>query len=350
MIAGGEKSSRPGDPPLDLGAERLAALRVVVVGDACLDLYWLGDMTKSELSRETPHFPLPVIEERVELGAAAHVAQGFAELGVGRVDLVTVVGDDWRGDLLRERLKTYGIDASGVVTWAGGWTPTYVKPLRRGFEADVVYEDPRIDFLPSSHRPRTLEDALLSALNTAGERANAVVVVDQLNPGAVTPTVRTWLADNAAVCPVIVDSRAHIHEFRRVTAKPNQLELWRAVGGDGDPPPPDAVEEWARLGIQLGRVTGGPVVVTLGSAGAVWCRGDTIVFRAAVSVPPPVDVVGAGDAFAVGLAVALAQGASVSDALTLGNVAAAVAVSQIRTAGHLPRDRVVAMWRKVTAT
>ena len=36
--------------------------RVGVIGDFCLDVYWLADMTRSELSRETPHFPLPVVQ------------------------------------------------------------------------------------------------------------------------------------------------------------------------------------------------------------------------------------------------------------------------------------------------
>ncbi|MBQ3424214.1 MAG: hypothetical protein IJH38_03340 [Clostridia bacterium] len=33
--------------------------RVALIGDLCLDMYWRADMRLSELSRETPHFPLP---------------------------------------------------------------------------------------------------------------------------------------------------------------------------------------------------------------------------------------------------------------------------------------------------
>lgn len=28
-----------------------------IIGDFCVDIYWHADMTKSELSRETPHYP-----------------------------------------------------------------------------------------------------------------------------------------------------------------------------------------------------------------------------------------------------------------------------------------------------
>ena len=41
---------------------KLAKGRIGVIGDSCLDVYWHADMTKSELSRETPHFPLPIVQ------------------------------------------------------------------------------------------------------------------------------------------------------------------------------------------------------------------------------------------------------------------------------------------------
>ncbi|NIM05563.1 MAG: sugar kinase, partial [Armatimonadetes bacterium] len=43
----------------------MRSVRVGVVGDACLDIYWEADMTRSRLARENPHFILPVIEERL---------------------------------------------------------------------------------------------------------------------------------------------------------------------------------------------------------------------------------------------------------------------------------------------
>lgn len=31
--------------------------RIGIIGDFCVDIYWHADMRKSELSRETPHYP-----------------------------------------------------------------------------------------------------------------------------------------------------------------------------------------------------------------------------------------------------------------------------------------------------
>ena len=45
----------------------ISHMRVAVLGDLCLDVYWHADMRQSELSRETPHYPLPVISECLSL-------------------------------------------------------------------------------------------------------------------------------------------------------------------------------------------------------------------------------------------------------------------------------------------
>ena len=47
--------------------------RIAIIGDFCLDAYWTADMTLSEISREVPHFPLPIIDERMSPGGAGNV-------------------------------------------------------------------------------------------------------------------------------------------------------------------------------------------------------------------------------------------------------------------------------------
>ena len=54
--------------------ERMRQCRAVLIGDMCLDVYWFADMTRSKLSRETPHFPLPVVSEKMSAGAGGNAA------------------------------------------------------------------------------------------------------------------------------------------------------------------------------------------------------------------------------------------------------------------------------------
>ena len=119
--------------------------RVGLIGDLCLDVYWEADMKKSELSRETPHHPLPVVEERFNPGGASNVACNIAALRPKSLSVVGVVGKDWRGITLLSELDARGIDTSLIITDESRVTNTYIKPMRHGI-SDVVYEDPRLDF------------------------------------------------------------------------------------------------------------------------------------------------------------------------------------------------------------
>ena len=112
-----------------------AALRdktVAILGDFCLDIYWQADMTRSELSRETPHFPLPVVEERVSLGAGGNVAANLAALGPKEILAVSLYGDDWRGRLLAEEVKKAGVSPEWLVPSGQRFTNAYCKPQIRG--------------------------------------------------------------------------------------------------------------------------------------------------------------------------------------------------------------------------
>src|SRR5882672_10203326 len=87
---------------------RIAAARVLVVGDVMLDRYWFGDV-----NRISPEAPVPVVrvgrtEER--LGGAANVARNIAAIGAG-ASLLSVVGEDEAAARIQELLKAESIDA-----------------------------------------------------------------------------------------------------------------------------------------------------------------------------------------------------------------------------------------------
>ena len=71
--------------------EKMRGVRVVVLGDAMLDRYLLGDT-----DRLSPEAPVPVVtvsETRAALGGAANVAANVAAIGA-RCHLVATAGDD----------------------------------------------------------------------------------------------------------------------------------------------------------------------------------------------------------------------------------------------------------------
>lgn len=311
---------------------RIADVTVCVVGDVCLDIYWHADMKKSVLSRETPHFPLPVTEERYSLGGGGNVMANVSALGVKAVLPVSVLGADWRGYLARECFKNISANAAGLITDETRVTPCYAKPLRQGI-SDVAYEDPRLDFENRSPLTERTENEILAALDKAAARADAIAVSDQLEYGVVTPRIRERLCELGKTMPVIVDSRDRIALYENVIIKPNEFEAAGALeSGFSDP---------AAAAKALSAKTGAPVIVTLGDKGAVWCEGKNAVFVRSTPAEPPVDPVGAGDTFLAAFAAAYAAGAAGPEAVEFANLAAGVTVKKIGTTGTATESEIL---------
>lgn len=309
---------------------RIGDACVCLLGDVCVDIYWRADMKRSQLSRETPHHPLPVVDERFSPGAGGNVAAVMRDLGA-RVLPVSIVGDDWRGQLLRTCFERRGIAQDFLIACEDRLTPAYCKPLRMGI-SDVVYEDPRLDFenwLPLTPRQEVL---LIEALRRAAEQADVIAVADQFRFGVVTDALRAALPGLGR--PVVADSRDRATAFRGMIVKPNEVEAAAAVGMAGGAFDGRAdVHSYAPVALALSGQMDAPAIVTLGDQGALWAQAGAVFHAPGLNVPPPIDIVGAGDAFLGALCCALAAGTPGPKAAAFANIAAAVTVRKIGTTG-----------------
>jgi ribokinase len=109
---------------------------------------------------------------------------------------------------------------------------------------------------------------------------------------------------------------------------PNETELDVLVGGSSA-----SVEQAARSLLTTGEQT---IIITLGAQGAWWVRKDGSGQVPTYTVDV-VDSTGAGDAFNGGLAVALAEGLSLRDAIAFANATAALCVTRPGTAASMPQ-------------
>src|SRR5512146_1914419 len=184
-------------------------LRIAVVGDIGLDVYWYADMTRSHLSRETPHFPRPVVRESYGPGAGANVAQNLKALGVGQVRVYSLIGADPWGARLKTELARRSIETAALLECETRRTTAYVKPLLLGYNSQQ--EDARLDFENSRPPDPADEERLLRRLEDDLPGLDAVLVADQLEEfGVVTARVRERLNELAARAPrplFLADSR-----------------------------------------------------------------------------------------------------------------------------------------------
>ena len=310
-----------------------------MVGDICLDAYWRADMRLSELSRETPHFPLPIVEERYGAGGGANVAANITALRPKRTRVFGVVGDDWRGGELKKILTATGADVSNIITAVGRVTNAYIKPIRQGI-SDVSYEDPRLDFTDYAPLMRETEEIIIAALDDAAGSLDVLCVSDQMPDGVITARVREHiclLAERGL--RVVADSRSRIGTFRHVTIKPNELEGAFAAGLD--PEKIKNIEDCASAARVLSEKINGGVFMTLGASGSLYADASAARHIPARKVGGPIDICGAGDTSLAGFSLAFAAGAEPHESAFIAGLCSEISIRQIGATGTASREQII---------
>lgn len=305
---------------------RLAAVRVLVVGDLMIDRYVSGSV-----DRVSPEAPVPVVrveQERSAIGGAGNVAANVAALG-SSCSVVGCVGDDAAGITLRRELESLGVSVEGVVVAED--RPTTVKTRVTARHQQIV----RFDHESEADVGDGVAARLASTIDTLVAAAD-VVVMEDYNKGVLAPRVIAAALSAAADrgLPTVVDpKRRNFFGFGGVTLfKPNAKELADALGDFIHPQDPSWMEATReRLGCRHLLLTLGDRGMALQSEGA----GHRCIAAVARSV---YDVSGAGDTVTAVVATALAAGGSVPEAAELANHAAAVEVAKTGVATVSPAE------------
>jgi rfaE bifunctional protein kinase chain/domain len=295
--------------------ELLAAKRVLVVGDVMLDRYWHG-----AVERISPEAPVPVVRverEEERLGGAANVALGVKMLGA-RTTLLTVVGRDQPAVKLRELLHAQGVE---TVLRDDPKLQTIVKLRVIGRAQQLL----RIDF---ENEP---DHELLGEMTDAFEQQLAshdLVLFSDYGKGGLAHIPQMIALARAAGKPVLVDPKGS--DFQRYAGAtvitPNRAELalvsgqWRS---EADlKAKVDALR--AEIGVEA-------VLLTRSEEGMTLFAADGISHEPA-QAREVFDVTGAGDTVIATLAVMMAAGLSMDQAMRWANRAGGIVVGKFGTA------------------
>jgi D-beta-D-heptose 7-phosphate kinase/D-beta-D-heptose 1-phosphate adenosyltransferase len=288
-----------------------AGVPIVVVGDALLD----RDVDGS-VRRLSPDGPAPVLDETstMDRPGGAALAAALAARSGREVILITALADDAGGARLRHLLASAGV--SVYAQPLPGATPEKIR--LRTDDRVLLRLDRGGGGEPAADPPGPALEALRSAA--------AVLVSDYGRGMARLPGVRAAVADLTA--PVLWDPHprgpAATPGARLIT--PNEGELRELAGLRGDGP---RLACAARGADELRhRWRAGAVAVTLGGDGALLCHAGPIPLVVPVPGRAEGDSCGAGDSFASAAALALADGALVSEAV---QAAVAEATGYVRT-------------------
>jgi rfaE bifunctional protein kinase chain/domain len=317
-------------------------LNIMVIGDFALDVYWYADMTLSELSRETPHYNRPVVKETYSPGASGNISWNVKDLGVKNVYAITVLGRDWRGKMLIEKLQDIGIITRYIVQSPERVTPAYIKPILCGY--DSQQEDARLDFMNFKPLSNNLEEQLIENVKAVISMVDAVIVEDQMSRnGLITESVRHALINLAKENPekiFVVDSRERIGLFENMVLKPNKIEAVKAIYPSRNPLEVE-MDELINVGKEIFKIANRPVYITLSEKGALLIDGEKNHHLPAAPTKPPIDPVGAGDTFISALAASLAAGASPLEAGIIANIAASVILKKLNITGTASPEEIL---------
>lgn len=311
---------------------RSAGASALVVGDVCLDRWCRYDSALAEPSRETGIPRCAVVDTEVTPGAAGTVAANLAALGARRVAVLGTIGQDGFGHELRLALARKRIEGDLLLASDALQTFTYTKLIR----AETGAEDlPRIDFVNAAPLEPDLEERLVDRFLAVAAEFDIVIVADQAETahgGVVTPKVREAVCRAAERYPdavMLADSRARVQHFRNVIATPNEAEAAEACR-----------QEFGTVDYgRLQRKIGGPaLVVTAGARGAWLVDRAGCRLVATTARGKAVDVCGAGDSLAAGLALALFAGENLDDALRFGIIVAGITVGKSGTGAATPEE------------
>ena len=158
--------------------QRFSTIRVGVIGDFALDLYFTLQTQTGENSLETGREVFWGSHPKASLGAAGNVVQNLVSLGVSRIQVIGCVGDDLFGREMIHLFNTMGVDTSHLHTITETWdTCLYTKPNQNGREAN------RIDFGTDNALPDALFANLVAGLEQTLADLDVVIVNQQFaNP------------------------------------------------------------------------------------------------------------------------------------------------------------------------
>ena len=292
------------------------AAHVLVVGDAMLDRFIVGRVT-----RISPEAPVPVVaftHETHRIGGAANVAHNIVALG-GQATLIAVTGRDDTAAILTEACREAGI-APSLVGDGGRPTTTKVRIV-----TERNQQVTRVDYESDGEIDGETEQRVIAEIQKHAARASAIVVSDYLKGGVTRRVVEAAVAGAGRNVPVLVDPKVpHVDYYAGATlVTPNHHEAAAAtslrIRSDD--------EARAATRAFRARARCAHVLMTRGDQGMWLLEGD-VDSHLPATAREVADVTGAGDTVIATVALALAAGATLGEAVRLANEAAGISVSR----------------------
>jgi ribokinase len=260
-------------------------------------------------------------------GKGANQAYAAARLGA-QVFMAGRVGADAYGEMLREGLAAAGADCSFVEVSARPTGIAGITVLPTGENAILLSPGANHDVTP-----QWVEEKLATLT-----RHDFVLCQLEIPQEATIAALR--LARDRGACSMLDPTPARelpgdVLELAGIVT-PNQSEMAILLGEDAAASHDQGIDAGRKLRAMGAR----NVALKMGELGCVWV-GETETVTADGFSVTPVDTTAAGDTFNAALAVMLLGGASLTQALTFANAAAAISITRAGAQSSIPSRKEV---------
>ena len=266
-------------------------------------------------------------------GKGSNQAVAAARLDA-QVRLITKLGRDAFGDMARKLYQELGMSLDHILEDAEESSGTATILVDHATSENTIVVVPGACGKLSVAEVEAARD----------EIASADIFLTQLEL-PILPTLRGIEIAHEAGVPVILNPAPAVPFPREVLTKvdyltPNETEALGLIGNDV------GLDDFDGLADRLLQTGAQNIVLTLGEKGAFVKNERLREFVPAFAIGRVVETTGAGDAFAGGFAVALAEGKSIVDATRYGCAVAGISVTRPGTAPSMPHraevDKLVA--------
>ena len=296
--------------------------QIAIVGDVMLDKYVYG-----EVSRISPEAPVQVVDVKsaeYKLGGAANVANNIKTLDAEPV-LIGIIGNDIDGDIFLETMRKQNLSVRGIIKDES--RPTTSKTRVIAHSQHIL----RIDSEVKQNIIGKIANELIKFFKTNLSDFDSVILQDY-NKGILTKEIISKIISlcGEAKKKVYVDPKFdNFFEYKNVTIfKPNRKELQDALGVriDGD----DSAADIGKKLFEMMKCEW--LVLTRGEKGMMLFEkesGKIVVHNIPTKAIRVADVSGAGDTVISTLAVSMAGGANIREAIILANHAAGLVCEEV---------------------
>ena len=298
--------------------------KIIVVGDVMLDHF-----IKGSVSRISPEAPVPVVAVNNEFyvaGGAGNVAVNLAALGAHPV-MISVIGQDLGGEMLKDYLQSHGTDISGISIDKA--RPTTQKIRVMAEQQQIVRYDRESKQVISPSIARECINSFEREIKTAKG-----VVLSDYGKGMLSDQNIQHIIEQCRKrkIPVCVDPKLdNFKKYKNITCMtPNTKEAWEGVGET----PKTGEEAMEKLGNKiLKMLNASSILITRSADGmSLFEKGKKQPTTIRATAKEVYDVTGAGDTVISVFTLALAAGASLKEAAILSNFAGGIVVEKSGTA------------------